>query len=510
MIRFVIIEDEIRIREGIRRLLSKLDEDNEIAGEAEDGMEGLELIRRVKPDVIITDIRMPVMDGLEMLESLYEEGCRAKAIVLSAYSEFEYARQALRLGVTEYILKPVVMTDFFEAVEHVKKAWEKEQKMKAPQQIGSLSQVVKNVLMGDLVIEENVAEYLEHQFGIGGDMPISLLVVYFEKWEDRNPEKFIRRLKMILAEKPMLKYCIQEDERQKEIRLFLYDYGQHHHVKRWIQSHFLQKDSSAEGIAMGWTEVQNIGELKKGYEELGQYMEWNILLGEEIIISYPEILQVQTSLCIYPLEIEEEMKIAVCSENHSKIEKSAKRFYEYFLNSQVLYEPQKVKECYVRFIWAVFHFAKEMGTLDFEDLEQRKILERIAQTKTRQGLEDTVDGLIGRIKRQEKEIDNLNVKRAVAIIHEFYRSGITLDEIAMKLGITPEYLGMQFHQEMGVNFSTYIRTLRINKAKELLIRTQLKLYEIAEQVGYSDSKYFSKVFKAETGQLPAEYRKTYK
>ena len=97
--KFLIVEDEIRIREGIRRLLPKLDAENEIAAEAENGEQGLALIQRVQPDVIITDVRMPVMDGLSMLEEAYREGCAAKAIVLSAYSEFEYARSALRLGV---------------------------------------------------------------------------------------------------------------------------------------------------------------------------------------------------------------------------------------------------------------------------------------------------------------------------------------------------------------------------------------------------------------------------
>ena len=96
------------------------------------------------------------------------------------------------------------------------------------------------------------------------------------------------------------------------------------------------------------------------------------------------------------------------------------------------------------------------------------------------------------------------------MLQEFYTSGITLEEIADKLQITPEYLGTQFHKEMGVTFSTYLKQVRMSKAKELLIGTQLKLYEIAEKLGYSDSKYFSKVFKETFGQLPAEYRKTHR
>lgn len=112
--------------------------------------------------------------------------------------------------------------------------------------------------------------------------------------------------------------------------------------------------------------------------------------------------------------------------------------------------------------------------------------------------------------KAEEETMHLTVKRAKSMIHEFYQTGITLDEIASKLHITPEYLGTQFHREVGVNFSTYLRNYRIGKAKELLCGTTLKLYEIAERVGYADPKYFSKVFREATGVLPAEYRKTYK
>jgi len=101
----------------------------------------------------------------------------------------------------------------------------------------------------------------------------------------------------------------------------------------------------------------------------------------------------------------------------------------------------------------------------------------------------------------------LTVKRAESMINEFYNTGITLDEIALKLNITPEYLGTQFHKEVGKNFSTYMKEIRIKKAKKLLIGSQLKLYEIAQKVGYADAKYFSRVFKECTGQLPAEYRK---
>jgi two-component system response regulator YesN len=92
------------------------------------------------------------------------------------------------------------------------------------------------------------------------------------------------------------------------------------------------------------------------------------------------------------------------------------------------------------------------------------------------------------------------------IIHESYASGITLEDIAQKLSVTAEYLSQQFHREVGVNYSAYVRALRIGKAKELLRTTDLRIYEVANRVGYPDAKYFSRVFKAETGHMPYAYR----
>ena len=506
--RFVIVEDEIWIREGIRKLLPKLDEENVIVGEAENGVEGVEVVRKENPDVIITDVRMPVMDGLEMLEEIYAEGCKAKSIVLSAYSEFEYARSALRLGVTEYLLKPIVMADFSEAVERVKFELEKERK-RHPKQIGSLDQVMKNILAGDFLPEEEVTEYLIKEFGLDGQLSLALFVSYFEEWSDKKCDRFIRKIKMIFSEKPSISYCVIEDEKQKEIIIIIYNYAKNQNIKRWIQGHFLQKSNDLDGVAMGWAESPNIFNLKDNYEEVEQYLEWNILLGSEVIISCPEIQRVQTSLCVYPLDIENQMKTAVCSNDPQKIKKSVEQFQKYFQNGKI-YEPKSIKECYVRFFWAMINFSKEIGNFNFEHFEQRELLDRITHTKTREGMKRITIELVERLQRTEEQIENLNVKRAVAMIHEFYRTGITLDESAAKRGITPEYLGTQFHQVLGVNFSAYLKQFRLNKAKELLLGTQLKLYEIAELIGYSDSKYFSKVFKAETGYLPADYRKIYK
>lgn len=114
--RIAIVEDEVRIREGLRHLIHHISAQDEIVGEAADGQTGAELLLACRPDVVISDICMPDMDGIEMLRKVQAQGFTPVAIFLSAYSDFSYAQQAVKLGVSEYLLKPIAMDDLVNAL----------------------------------------------------------------------------------------------------------------------------------------------------------------------------------------------------------------------------------------------------------------------------------------------------------------------------------------------------------------------------------------------------------
>ena len=140
----------------------------------------------------------------------------------------------------------------------------------------------------------------------------------------------------------------------------------------------------------------------------------------------------------------------------------------------------------------------------------QNIIERIDNAKSSREMKDILDMVFNEVLKDKGEEDGvgLTVKKTIKLIHDYYKDGITLDEIAGRLNITPEYLSAQFQKEVGHNFSTYIRNYRIGKAKQLLVSSNMKVYEVAAEVGYQDSKYFSRVFRQVTGQKPDEYRKT--
>lgn len=506
--KIVIVEDEIRIREGLARLLQKSDESYEVVGEAENGQDGLELITKVKPDVIITDIKMPVMDGLEMLTQLYNSGIHAKAIVLSAYSEFEYARQAMRLGVKEYLLKPIVLGEISESLQRVREELRLENE-KPADVFGNQEQVFAGILTGTIEIDEQMPQKLKQYFEIPETAQYQGICLYLGDRYEAEKDDARKELENLLSERQNMKYLLVEMEREKLLTILVYYDEKQEELERWVQYWFLQSRNKKVKGGLGYISNLQLEDIKTGMETLLGYMDWNISLGDGVMISYPKITRLQTYTCVYPLEIENKMKLAVCTGQLEKIKNIFVDFKNYFVTEKI-YCPREIKECYVRFLWAFMNTAKEVGILDYENLEQQKLLERIMGARTVEELNGVGEFFLSQIRDSGEEVLHLTVKRAQSMIQEFYHTGITLEEIASRLNITPEYLGTRFHQEVGMTFSTYIKNYRIKKAKELLIGTNLKLYEISGRVGYSDAKYFSRVFREITGQLPAEYRKTYK
>lgn len=505
--RVLVVEDEIRIREGIEKLLSKF-EDVECVGEAIDGMEGLTKLRELCPDVVITDIMMPNMDGLEMLEKMVNEGIKTKAIVLSAYSEFEYARRAMKLGVDEYLLKPISYNDFAKAIENTRVQLAKE-KSEKPEEIGTLSQTFSAILNDSQNLGDEVKEYLKNNYEIGVQERFALMYLYLGENYNDDSSHIRGKITHILSLYNEISYQLIEDEYRRSVIIIAYHFNSTYDFERYLQTQLLRDDG--KDVVLGFSVAEGLENLRSAYKVLVPYMDWGISLGNGVLISYPKVNTIQTVSCIYPIDEEAVAKQAVCDDDMDLLKRSIKRFMSTFSDGNI-YLPREIKECLVRYLWAIIGMAKEMGFFDKEELEQQKLLNLVMDAKTKNELFGACDFLIEAMesRKEDDEVTHLTVKRMRSMIHEFYTTGITLDEIAERMHLTPEYVGTLFRKEVGVTFSVYIKNLRITKAKELLCGSDLKLYEIAEAVGYSDPKYFGKVFKEATGMLPNEYRKTHK
>ena len=505
----VVIEDEALIREGLCKLMGKMFPEIEIAAVAGNGREGLSCIERYRPDLVITDIRMPEMDGLKMLAEVKERGLNPRVIVLTAYSEFSYARQAVKLGVYDYVIKPVAIQEFVETIKKIQNLWEQEKK-RTPETMGNLENIASGILYGVSSPDEAMEAFLDKKYGILPDTDLLLLLVYMGDDFETGRERKRREMAQIL-QSGTADYCLVDMEYDRALLALLYHYPSRQEMERWYQNQILfqKRGRKEKNISHGMLEVRGIEAIREGYQKLLPYMDWTIVLGDDVLISYPRITGIQSEICIYPVELENQMKAAICTGDVKKIREAADRFCAYFPGGHV-YLPKEIKESYVRFQWAMINIAKEVGFIEYQKIDQQGLLHAIMSAKTEYELKKNFEELLSYMKGAVKgtEAVSLAVKKAQGMIHEFYADGITLNEIADKLNLTQEYLGAQFHREIGENFSTYIRNYRMLKAKELLIGTQLKQYEIAEKVGYTDAKYFARVFKECVGMSPAEYRKS--
>lgn len=505
--RAIVVEDEIRIREGIVRLIHKLRSDIDDVYEAANGEEGLAICLEMQPDIIITDVRMPQMDGLEMLTALVNKGYDINAIVLSAYSEFEYARSAMKLGVSEYLLKPIAVSEFQNALENVINSLD-EKKKKKPSQIGTLEQFFHDILNQHVEISEETERYLQDNYQIAIDQNFLILCCYlgssFETDARTRRQEIIHALSIYGG----IAYVAVESRYHQAVVFVIYQYENGHDLERWMQYQLL--GDARMDMALGCIEAQGVGHIAESMNQLFPYMDWNISFERRVLIVYPKITQIHTSMCMYPSDLESKGKTALCTKNYDDFQRTIDLLQSYFADGNV-YDPKEIKECYIRFLWKMIETAKDIALLQTDAIDYQDLIRRIANAKSRQELVTVCNLLVSEIASggdSETGVNDLTILRMKSLINEFYNTGITLDEIAARMNMTPEYLGTKFHREMGVSFKTYIRDVRINKAKELLRTTSLKMFEISEQVGYTDPKYFSKVFKETTGQLPADYRKT--
>lgn len=502
----IIVEDEIMIQDGMQKLIQKISPDYQVIGIAGDGLEALELMQRKMPDLIITDVRMPHMDGLEMLEEMQRRSLNAKVIILSAYSDFEYARKAMKYGVSEYLLKPVAVNELRQALQFVEmQIDEQRRRTENPADGYLLDSIFYNILSDGKELKAETKDFLQKEYGIEQNQKFLLALFYLGNSYETRKKELEKIISDELQREYDIGYSVLSFPKERRMAIVIYSFRDAEKLKRWFEVSVLSGRGGADST--GWAEFQGILEFGHILQKLKQKMDFTVVLGSEVMICYPQILKIQTKPYVYPHALEQEMRAAVCLSEIERIKKILQRFENKCFCGDV-YSPEEIKKSYVRFVWNILNVAKEIIYSKYQMIDQQALFDRIMSAITREELSQALNELYGRIfEEDDLKADNYLIQRTKNMVHEFYAQGITLEEIAIQLKITPEYLSTQFRMQCQVNFSTYIKEYRVQKAKELLLGSRLKSYEVAQAVGYSDARYFGQVFKSVTGESPNEYRK---
>ncbi len=504
--RIVIVEDEAPIREGMEGILKKLNPSYELAGKAADGIEGLEVIRHVKPDLIIMDIRMPDMDGLTMLKKLREEGVASKALILSAYSDFSYAKQAMELGVSTYLLKPVKIQE----LKKVLKQMEEEVQEKNHQgTLLSLESMTRSALTGILEKTEETAAALEKKYDIKATDPMTVFIIWLGRFYDERKDIVLRILGEVDGHVQGFSSVVTAFPERTQCTMVLYHMEQDRDWEAYFNRSvvpMLLSNTDSKAVCV-WDECGGFYELEESRKRIRRLLEWSLSLGNGKIISERRIADIPVYPLRYPPELSLRLKQSVIKGD----EKEFKACFTEFLNycRDQVHKPKDIKEACITFLWTALNTAREYITFEENELEVPELLEAIMNAYTWDDVGVSMKRLFDAIMAGgitgKQEVSPL-IARAKRMIEEYYSQGITMEEVARKLAVSPEYLSRQFKKETGISFTEEVRNVKVEKVKTLLLGTSQNLTQIAAMTGFSDPKYMSKVFKEEVGVLPAEYR----
>ena len=513
--RIVVVEDEPKTRRGIINLIKEINCGYEVAGEASNGVEGIKVILRENPDLIFVDIKMPVMNGLEMIEQLKQMGMLMKTVILSGYTDFQYAQKGIKLGIFDYLLKPVTVEDIENILTQINKELVKERMYEEKKTKGTTSaeHALQSLILGKETEYNEIAEYLENVYGIHWNHNIALVLIYLGNETEKSADIVKQVVGSSLQGFKGLRHYIVNMEADNELIVVMPLDTIGSEVERFYQNIVIKelRKNALNGCVLGWLEFEGVLNLKSNLQIIRNEMKWSIILREDVLVSYPKTRQIHTKVIQYPIDIEQRMKTALNSVDIDKIHKYTGEFLSWW--GQEVYNPTHVIEAFVRFASSIINTLKNVDYEMYNRINQKESLQMIMNSITWQELKVSMTSLINKINFLEEnqgKILSLTVKKALNIMFECYKQGCTLEEVASRLHITPQYLSTVFNKEVGKNFSTYIKEFRINKAKSLLMNTDLKYYQIAQEVGFSDQRYFYKVFKEVTGLSAGEFARMYK
>lgn len=504
--KIAVIEDEKPIREGLVHILNKISPEYQVVGSAENGAEGLILLEEEMPDLIMLDIQMPDMDGLQMLKEARARGIYTKVIILTAYSDFSYAKKAIELGIENYLLKPVNLTELKKTLEKIKEELFVEQRGKNSL---SLEKILKDILDGEYEKNERLDAVLADNYGIIQGHSLYCMYIFLGKYYESEKKEVGLFLEELKEHNPERKLCWLSREKQQAALVCFYGEEDVSKLLKYVK-HSVVPACSVRLHDRGvftWKECKGLNRLTETELELEKACGWHLILGDRVLIECEKILQMRTYQFIYPAELENRARRAVIHMNAEEFTGCFQKFMKY--GRIEVHSPQELREVCIRFAYAIINTAKECGTLRDEELMVQRVLKTILGAVSWEEIEAVMMELFSRI-----EISQINqtsseylVQKALTIMKECYSDGITLEETARRLHVTEQYLGTQLKKETGTSFTETVRKFKIMHVKELLLDTDLKLNQIAAMTGFSNPKYMSKVFKQEEGMLPNEYRR---
>lgn len=539
MIKVFLVEDEVIVREGIKNNIDWEKCGYKFCGEASDGELAFPMICKEKPDIVITDIRMPFMDGLELSRLIKKELPQIKIIILSGHEEFEYAKAAIQIGIEEYLLKPINGDELLQAVNHVAEKIKEEQKNNSAgsMEINDSQELrvsAKRELFNDLIDGDTpLSEMLERGKGLELDLMAECYNILLLKIQrPQKAESFSMRIEELYQRVEEFAEEHRENmicfDRAPEGKVILFKGEREDDVNYKIEKFtgfFEKMIADYEDVtyfgSIGHS-VLRLRELNLSYEAASHAFAYRFLVDGNRIICIEDIethnaVPAQGNDCLVG-------SVDTGSLDKRKIEgflrggemDEIRYFVEEYIrntgeagNSSMIFRQYIVMDMF----FAATHFLNQIDQEKAKEIrEPFSSPEQMQDTISH--LDTTIDYIVDLFRkvmevrdRQTTEHNSDMVEVAKAYIEENYSDEeMTLNSVASHVNVSPNHLSAMFSQKTGQTFVKYLTDIRMNHAKELLKCTNMRSNEISEKVGYKDPHYFSHLFKKNVGCTPLQYR----
>ena len=533
----VVLDDEEKVCRLILQLVDWEKLGMTVAGTAHNGVDGLDLIQKVRPDLVITDIRMPGMDGLELIGRIRGLLDGVDFIIISGYHQFEYAHNAIRFGVEDYLLKPIKQTELNATLEKIahrhrsRQAREETTRQLEARLESSLGKLRKDFFQDFLLAEETPEipsfDDLNRTYGFRFTPGYYQMVVIKL---DCPPRDFSGEMVRMLAEQaktllqPLLGKCCSDLELQTgdcRIRLLLNYPGEERTSVRKKLKQFHDDLQVRKSIFENAELTMALGSPVPSPEELRtSLLEAELMLGERLIGQTGRLYEEPPAdprssggepLAAWNREMEKACELLDLPAARAAAENLGRRLRSLPDCTGILLL-ETHREAGHRFFILLANRGEE-GLPDPEGMERQYLRELDLLSRAESltgrltGLVEEVFTLLSEVRRQA---ESRPIREARRYITEHFREGgISLEQVAEAVGFNPTYFSQLFKKETGSGFLEYLTAARMEAAKELLRTTKSTVAQVASDVGYSDVKHFTRLFRKAAGIKPSEFRKLY-